>query len=70
MSEITPIRLSTELNSKINSAIQDSFGAITFWVIADITNHTFKAQKNYHNFDLKLKRIQIQMTLLQKYPRE
>ncbi len=51
MSEITPIRLS-ELNSKINSAIQDSFGAITFWVIADITNHTFKAQKNYHNFDL------------------
>jgi exodeoxyribonuclease VII large subunit len=51
MSEITPIRLS-ELNSKINGAIQDSFGAMTFWVIADITDHTFKAQKNYHNFDL------------------
>lgn len=51
MPEIIPIRLS-ELNSKINGAIQDSFGAITFWVVADITNHTFKAQKNYHNFDL------------------
>ena len=45
------IRLS-ELNGRINAVINDAFSAATFWVIADITNHTYRAQKNYHNFEL------------------
>jgi len=47
----SPIRLS-ELTGKINAALSNAFNSVSFWVIADITNHTFKAQKNYHNFDL------------------
>lgn len=45
------IRLS-ELNGRINAVLNEAFSTITFWVIADITNHTFRAQKNYHNFEL------------------
>ncbi len=51
MKEITHIRLS-ELNDTINGVIQTAFNTQTFWVIADITNHTFRQQKNYHNFEL------------------
>jgi hypothetical protein len=46
-----PIRLSA-LNAKIKQAIAGAFGAINFWVIADVTNHGFKAAKNYHYFEL------------------
>ena len=45
------IKLS-ELTGQINSVISDVFGAKTYWVIADITNYTFKAQSNYHYFEL------------------
>jgi exodeoxyribonuclease VII large subunit len=45
------IRLS-ELNGKINEAIHAAFNALTFWVIADVTNHNFKQQSNYHHFEL------------------
>ncbi len=45
------IRLS-ELTSQIRQAIEGVFGNRTFWVIADVTSHTFKAQSNYHYFDL------------------
>jgi exodeoxyribonuclease VII large subunit len=45
------IRLS-ELNQKITTAIYSSFNSISFWVIADVTNHTFRDQKSYHNFEL------------------
>ncbi|NOT49715.1 MAG: exodeoxyribonuclease VII large subunit [Chitinophagaceae bacterium] len=51
MPEINPIRLS-ELNAKINNVIETAFNSQSFWVIADITNHTFRPQKNYHNFEL------------------
>lgn len=51
MEIISHIRLS-ELNAKINSVIETSFNTKTFWVIADITNHTFRSHKNYHNFEL------------------
>ena len=51
MSEINHIRLS-ELNGKINDTIKNAFSTTTFWVIADITNHSFGAQKNYHHFEL------------------
>ncbi len=51
MGELTHIRLS-ELNDRINDVIQSAFGNQKFWVIADITNHTFRQNKNYHNFEL------------------
>ncbi len=48
---INGIKLS-ELNSKISIAISDRFGFEKFWVIADITNHSFKADKQIHYFEL------------------
>ena len=45
------IKLS-ELNSKINEAIYKTFNGQTFWVVADVTNHTLRAGKNYHNIEL------------------
>ncbi|WP_316811861.1 exodeoxyribonuclease VII large subunit [Pedobacter heparinus] len=45
------IRLS-ELTSQIRQAIDGVFGNRTFWVIADITSHTYKIQSNYHYFEL------------------
>jgi exodeoxyribonuclease VII large subunit len=51
MPETTHLRLS-ELNAKIGEIISNTFASVNFWVIADITNHTFRAHKNYHNFEL------------------
>lgn len=51
MAHVNHIRLS-ELSHKINHVIENAFNATTFWVVADVTNHTFRAQKNYHNFEL------------------
>lgn len=51
MNTVAHIKLS-ELNAKINNVIETAFNTQTFWVIADITNHTFRQQKNYHNFEL------------------
>ncbi|OXA69790.1 exodeoxyribonuclease VII large subunit [Flavobacterium aquidurense] len=45
------IKLS-ELNSKISDALTDRFKGQTFWVIADITNHSYKADKKIHYFEL------------------
>lgn len=45
------IRLS-ELNQKIGATIFQSFANATFWVVADITSHTYRDQKSYHNFEL------------------
>lgn len=45
------IKLS-ELNDKINQTITDRFAGQTFWVVADITNHSFKADKKIHYFEL------------------
>ena len=45
------IRLS-ELNKQIQGVIESNFNDLTFWVIADITNHSFKEQTNYHYFEL------------------
>lgn len=45
------IKLS-QLTQGIASAMEDAFKEMRFWVIADITNHSFKAEKGYHNFDL------------------
>jgi exodeoxyribonuclease VII large subunit len=51
MPAINHIRLS-ELNGKINDAINRAFSSVTYWVIADVTNHTFRPHKNYHSFEL------------------
>lgn len=45
------IRLS-ELSARVTRAIEDAFSYTSFWVIADVTNHTYKAQKDYHYFEL------------------
>lgn len=46
-----PIKLS-ELNSLIQETIANRFSTLRYWVVADVTNHSFKADKRYHNFDL------------------
>lgn len=50
------IRLS-ELNDKISEAITDRFTGQTFWVVADITNHSYKKDKQIHYFELVEKGI-------------
>jgi len=45
------IKLS-ELTARIQRHIEDSFGSNAFWVVADVTNYTFKASNNYHYFEL------------------
>lgn len=51
MAALPSIRLS-ELTAQIHDTINGVFGARTFWVIADVTNHTYKPQSNFHYFEL------------------
>ncbi|MHC0446466.1 exodeoxyribonuclease VII large subunit [Flavobacterium sp. 3-218] len=45
------IRLS-QLNDQIQDTINSRFRGQTHWVVADITNHSFKADKKIHYFEL------------------
>lgn len=45
------IRLS-QLNDQIQDTINARFKGQTYWVVADITNHSFKADKKIHYFEL------------------
>jgi exodeoxyribonuclease VII large subunit len=45
------IRLS-ELSTQLRQTIEGAFGNRTFWVIADVSSHTYKAQSNSHYFEL------------------
>lgn len=45
------IRLSA-LNRQIQAVIDGHFNELSFWVVADITNHSYKERTNYHYFDL------------------
>ncbi|KAF2328037.1 exodeoxyribonuclease VII large subunit [Flavobacterium ginsenosidimutans] len=45
------IRLS-QLNDQIQDAINARFKGQTYWIVADITNHSFKADKKIHYFEL------------------
>ncbi|MET3029207.1 exodeoxyribonuclease VII large subunit [Flavobacterium sp. UW10123] len=45
------IRLS-QLTDKIQDSINSGFRSRTYWVVADITNHSFKADKKIHYFEL------------------
>ncbi|MEJ2881164.1 exodeoxyribonuclease VII large subunit [Pedobacter sp. GR22-6] len=46
-----PIRLS-ELTRWLQQTIEGVFGQQSFWIIADVTNYTYKPQSNYHYFEL------------------
>jgi len=50
MTKMQYIRLS-ELTGKIKSVVDDAFSSLSFWIIADISNHSFRSQKNHHYFD-------------------
>lgn len=45
------IRLS-QLNDQIQDTINDRFKGHAYWVVADITSHSFKADKKIHYFEL------------------
>ena len=42
----------SELAAAISDAVNRTFARQDFWVIADVTSHTFKSESNYHYFDL------------------
>lgn len=46
-----PLRLS-QLNFKINESLKNTFQNLNFWVIADITNHSYDNHKNVHYCEL------------------
>jgi exodeoxyribonuclease VII large subunit len=46
-----PMRLSN-LTALIADAVNTAFRNRSFWVVADVTNHSLKAEKRYHYFDL------------------
>ncbi len=45
------IRLA-ELSAHIEAVIRNAYRESSFWVIADVTSHVFKASSNYHFFEL------------------
>lgn len=49
---VTPSIKLSELTGQIHDAINGVFGSRTFWVIADVTNYTYKPQSNFHYFEL------------------
>ncbi|KAA8485014.1 exodeoxyribonuclease VII large subunit [Arcticibacter tournemirensis] len=51
MTSLPSIRLS-DLAAEVLQVIEQSFASKSYWVIADVTNHTFKQQSNYHYFEL------------------
>jgi exodeoxyribonuclease VII large subunit len=51
LADLPSIRLS-ELTEQIYDTINGVFGSRTFWVIADVTNYTYKPQSNFHYFEL------------------
>ena len=42
----------SELTGAIRNTIEEGFAHSKFWVIADVTNYTYKPQSNYHYFEL------------------
>lgn len=45
------IRLS-ELTHRISSTIYNTFNNLSYWIVADVTSHSFRDQKGYHSFVL------------------
>ncbi|WP_433780439.1 exodeoxyribonuclease VII large subunit [Flavobacterium anhuiense] len=42
----------SQLNYQIHQAISERFKGRTYWVVADVTSHTYKADKKIHYFEL------------------
>jgi exodeoxyribonuclease VII large subunit len=42
----------SDLTLKLQQTVETTFGGRDFWVIADVSNHTFKADANIHYFEL------------------
>jgi exodeoxyribonuclease VII large subunit len=51
LSSHNSIKLS-QLTGHIQQTLDNVFAKQTYWVIADVTNYTYKAQTNYHYFEL------------------
>ena len=51
MTAISVLKLS-DLTRQIKLTIDGVFGSATFWIIADISNYTYKNETNHHYFDL------------------
>ncbi|MBT1690340.1 exodeoxyribonuclease VII large subunit [Dawidia soli] len=51
MQAASPIRLSA-LSARISDTLRATFQNTSFWVVADVTSHSFKASSNYHYFEL------------------
>lgn len=51
MNMFSSIKLS-ELTGQIQQTLNNAFASQTYWVVADVTNHSFYRQKGYHYFDL------------------
>src|SRR5579863_146829 len=47
----THLRLS-QLTATVAATVNKAFAQQQFWVVADVTSHTFKADSDYHYFDL------------------
>lgn len=65
MNTANPIKLS-ELSSRVNAVIKKAFQAVSFWVVADVTNHTHKQNSNYHYFEL-VEKDTVTNTILAKF---
>lgn len=57
MHMFSSIKLS-ELTGQIQQTLNNAFASQTYWVVADVTNHSFYSQKGYHYFDLVEKDVQ------------
>ena len=42
----------SDLTQQLQQTIDGAFGAARFWIIADVSNHTFKTDTNFHYFEL------------------
>lgn len=42
----------SDLTHKLRQTIDSAFGGDMFWIIADVSSHTFKAESNFHYFEL------------------
>jgi exodeoxyribonuclease VII large subunit len=51
LTERTILKLS-DLTQKLQKTIDSAFGLAKFWIIADISSHTFKPDTNFHYFEL------------------
>lgn len=51
LATIQHIKLS-DLSKQVAAVIEQHLASLVFWVVADVTNHSFKEKTNYHYFDL------------------